>query len=175
MKRALLLCALATATLTAPYAKADVFAISFDGDALGYSGSGQFIGTLASPGVYDITGVRSGGTVTDPGFGTSAIVGLSGYAGSDNLLYYPGSPSSGQYFDDLGLSFALANGVDINLWDATVGSTLFENALESNASGDIPELVTETVTPIPEPSSLILIGTSTILGIARFLRRRLLS
>jgi hypothetical protein len=160
------------AALTVPSAKADVFSISFDGGSLGYSGTGLFVGSETTPGVFDLTSVLSG-SVTDPGFGTSAIVGLSDYAGGDNVLYYP---NGGQYFDGNGLSFTLANGVDINLWDDVEGPLVFQNALQSNPNGDIPEFVTESVmpsvAPVPEPSSLTLLGVPAVLGIAGFVRRR---
>jgi hypothetical protein len=177
MKRALLICALATAALAVPSAKADDFTISFDGGSLGYSGSGIFTGTNLGGGVYDLTGVLSG-SVTDPGFGTSSIVSTSFAYGSDNNLFFP-DPGTG-YFDENGLSFTLANGVNVNLFDEIVGGTLFLDALESNPAGDVSEFVTETVTPYtpvaatPEPSSLTLLGSSALLGIG-YLRRRFLA
>jgi hypothetical protein len=167
----LFLCALvAAAALSVQSAKADTFSISFDGGSLGYSGSGIFVGSETSPGVFDLTSVL-GGSVTDPGFGTSSIVSLSDYAGSDNTLTYP---NGGQYFDLNGLAFTLANGVSINLFDYVAGSELFEGALESNPNGDISEFVTESVGPVPEPSTFVLVGTS-ILGAAGLFRRRFLA
>lgn len=173
MKSALLLCALMAAALTVQPAKADTFSISFDGGSLGYSGSGIFTGSETSPGVFNITSVLSG-SVTDPGFGSSNIVSLSGYGGSDNVLSYP---NGGQYFDDSGLAFTLANGVSINLYSDIEGSFIFNEALETNPDGDIPEFVTETVTPVaptPEPSTFVLVGTS-VLGAAGLFRRRFLA
>jgi len=171
MKRALLICALATAALAVPSAKADDFTISFDGGPLGYSGSGVFTGTNIGGGVFDITGVLSG-SVTDPGFGTSSIASTSLALGADNELFYP-EPGTG-YFDTNGLSFALDNGVDVNLFNVIIGGTLFLDSVETSGTA---EFVTETVTPYtpaavtPEPSSLALLGTSTALGLG-FLRRR---
>jgi hypothetical protein len=167
---------MAAAALTVLPAKADSFNVSFNGGPLGYSGSATFVGSETSLGVWDISSVLAGGSVTDSGpggFGTSAIVGLSPYAGSDNMLYYL---NGGQYFDDSGLSFALANGVDINLFDFVAGSTVFESAVESNPNGDIPEFVTESVAAVtPEPSSLILLGTAAVLGAGDLFRRRRLA
>jgi hypothetical protein len=170
MKKVLLLCVIAAAALSVQRAEADDFYIAFDGGSLGYSGAGVFVGTYDIPeGGYDISSVVSG-SVTDPGFGTSDITGLSTYVGADQILFYPGGP----FFDGNGLSFALANGVDINLFDTIVGPDYIDSALQSNIDGDIPELATFTVTDIPEPSSFILFGTAA-LGLAGLLRRRLVA
>ena len=171
MKKVLLLCTIVAAALSVQSAKADEFTISFDGGSLGYSGSGVFVGTFnGSEGGYDISSVLSG-SVTDPGFGTSDITGLSTYAGADQILFYPGGP----FFDLNGLSFALANGVDINLYDIVIGPGDFiDSALQSNPGGDIPEQATFSVVT-PEPNSFILFGTAA-LGLAGLvLRRRLVA
>jgi hypothetical protein len=176
MKRALLFCAVVAAALTVQSAKADDFTISFDGGPLGYSGSGVFVGTETGPGVFDITGVLSG-SVTDPGFGTSNIASVSAALGSDNTLFFP-DPGTG-FFDGDGLSFTLANGIDVNLFDFTAGSTIFASAVDDDPSGGVSEFVTDTVTPftpppsaVPEPGSIVFLGTSAVLGAADFFRRR---
>ena len=167
MKKVLLLCVMAAAVLSVQSAKAEDFTISFDGGSLGYSGSGVFVGTYnSSEGGYDISSVLSG-SVTDPGFGTSAIVGLSSYLGADQILFYPGGP----FFDSNGLSFALANSIDINLYDTFVDPYYLDSALQSNPDGDIPELATFSAAPTPEPNSFILFGTAA-LGLAGLLLRR---
>ena len=167
MKRALLLCAMVVLALTVLPAKADTFTISFDSVTQGFSGSAAFVGSELSPGIFDITSVLGGGSVTDPYLGTSAIVGLADYAGNDNLLYYP---NGGQYFDGAGLSFALANGEDINLFDGVAeNSTLYTLAIGTSGA---EASVTENVTVTPEPSSLVLLGTAALLGAGDLLRRR---
>ena len=163
MKRVSLFCAIAVAALTVPSARADVFDISFNGGPLGYSGAGVFEAT-GTGNLYTIDGVLSG-SVTDPIFGTSSIVSLSTYAGADNTITFP----STTYFDDNGLSFNLANGVSINLFYDGFN----EGALESNPNGDIPELVTDSVTAVtPEPSSFVLLGSAAMLAVADLRRRR---
>jgi hypothetical protein len=170
MKKLILLCAFTVAAMAAPAAKADDFQISFDGGSLGYSGLGVFTGNWdATADGYDITSVISG-FVVDPGFGFSDITGLSTYAGPDQVLYFPSAP----YFDSNGLSFALANGVDINLYDTIAGPFYFDSALQSNPNGDIPEDATFSVldTSItPEPSSFVLLGSAMLLGAALLMRR----
>jgi hypothetical protein len=169
MKKALLLSALASLAISWPSANATVFNISFNGGPLGYSGSGDFDAKEFAPAEYIVTGVYDG-SVTDPGFGTSNIVAISSYAGADDALFYP---NGGNYFDNNGLSFRLANGVNINLFNFVAGGTLFRSALESNPNGDIPEFVEETVYEVtPEPSSIILLGTSALAGTGFFRRRR---
>jgi PEP-CTERM motif len=170
MKRVLFLCALVAAALTVQSAKADDFTISFTGAV---TGSGVFVGTETSPGVYDITGVLSG-SVTDPVLGASNIVSTSDYFGSDNTLFFP-DPGTG-FLDINGLSFVLANGVDLNLFqsvDAVDGTTVLSGGVENDALIEIDTLTVSPFTPpVPEPSSIVFLGTAALLGAADFLRRR---
>jgi hypothetical protein len=173
MKRTLLFCAIVAAALAVQPAKADTlsFSISFKGAQPSgnlFSGSAIFTASNLGGGEYDITGVLPGGSVTDVNFGTSSIVGLApSFGGADQDLFYP---NGGTYFDYNGLSFALANGMDVNLYDDGLAK-----AVESGDSG-LAEYVTvsvsPTVAPTPEPSSFILLGTSAVAGAGEWLRRR---
>jgi len=171
MKRVLLFCTILAVALSAQSAKADTFYVSFDADRIGFSGSGLFVGTYdSSLGGYDITSVLSG-SVNDPyGFGKSDIVGLSNYDGADQVLYYPGGP----YFDSNGLSFTLANGYNINLYDTFHGPYYIDSAVEGTPNSDFAEPANFAVSPTPEPSSFLLFGTGA-LGLVGLLRRRFTS
>ena len=171
MKRVLLLCTIAAAALTIQTAKADTFTISFNDGQLGASGSVNVVATDMGSGVFDITGVLAGGSVTIPFVGTSDPVAVSDFAGSDNILTFP---NGGVFFDDDGFSFALANGVNLNLFvDGDGNEAIFSDT--SGNGGFAEAVVTETVTPfspVPEPSSLVYLGTSAALGAADLFRRR---
>ena len=169
MKRVLVLFVFAMAALIGKTAKADTFQITFTSNSFGLNGSGLFTGTLSSTGVYNITGVVSG-SATDVAFGgsPSAITGLSNAYGSDNLLFYP---NGGAYFDENGLSFTLANGVTINLFDAVDGIPSLLGYIESNPSGDIFEGANINVAPTPEPGTLVLVGSGTLMAAGAFRRR----
>jgi hypothetical protein len=174
MKRVLLLCTIAVAALTVQSAKADDFTIFFNDGQLGASGSVNVVATDLGSGVFDITGVLAGGSVAIPFVGTSDAVAVSDYAGSDNVLTFS---NGGEFFDFNGFSFALADGVNINLFTDEGGN----EAIYSDTSGDggfAEGVFTETVTPftppsaVPEPSSLVYLGTSAVLGAADLFRRR---
>ena len=181
MKRTLIFCALAASVFFAGSARADEFAISFTSvSGLGFFGSATVDANPLGGGVFQITGVEPGGSITDGlgGFGTSAITGINGDFFADNELFFPANPTTG-FFDNDGATFVLANGFEVNLFAADNGNGTFSPAaLEGNANGSVAELVNETVTPVtstpavPEPGSLTLLGTS-VLGAAGMLRKRL--
>ncbi|HLI76540.1 MAG TPA: hypothetical protein VKV02_06300 [Acidobacteriaceae bacterium] len=167
MKRVSLLCAVAAAALTVGSARADVFNFSFNGGAVGFSGSGSFNAMNDGGGEYTIQSLISG-TVTDPFLGTLSITGLdSTFGPPDNDLFSPGANP----FDYDGFSFDLSDGLAVNLYsDQGVNQ-------EVRSDGQAELLTSETVTPAavaatPEPSSFVLLGSAALMGIGDVVRRR---
>ena len=183
MKRfALILGAFAILMLPVSSAFAETFNFSFTGPF--FFGSGTFTATPEGVDHYSITAVA--GTVDG-----SSIVGIlapgsypTGFleTPNDNVLIYPPEvPWDGidKYFDDAGVSFALASGVDLNLNDTL--------DVEAAVVGrwNIAELDRITVTMVdpgdlvdpgdpdlaPEPGTLMLLGTG-MFGLALVVRRR---
>lgn len=145
-----------------------MFNFSFAGAE--FSGSGVFTTVSQStPGEYLITGVTgttNGKTITgvEPAPSTNF--------NNDNLLFYPGTSA----FDLYGVTYALSTGAEVNLFHQ--GSTDKEYLLRPNGNSFLLDTAQITVTPaasaVPEPESLLLLGTGA-LGMVGVLRRRLLA
>jgi hypothetical protein len=153
---------LSTFTVTNP--STDVFDFSFSGS--GQSGSGVFTTSAGVGGVYLVTGVSG----TTDGSTIASLFAPGTYpfllGGGNNDLYYPTvitPPNSGSaYLDIFGLSYALADGQDVNLYYG------------QGESGDpeVYDLLTG-LSSTPEPPSLLLFVTG-VLGLVAIptLRRR---
>jgi hypothetical protein len=115
---------------------------------------------------FNITSIS--GTVT-PTFGVvSPITGPSTFDGADNELFELGT-SGVYYLDNKGVSFTLKNGNTVNL--STGGFTYYADSNLPFTTESIAFDIHKT-SPVPEPSSIALLGTG-LLSAAGVVRRRL--
>ena len=167
--------------LVPAFASADSFDWSYSG--VGVTASGQLTADLVSPGLYHVTGmtgVRNGAAII--GFSATTCgtpICVTNYGGYtvDNALYYPSTtnPSSdtpGQIRE--GLAFTTKDGTfNVYYNDGTFGQPKGDYEYLSD-SGVIPGILIDPfkATPVPEPSSIILLGIGLLcIGFRRTLFR----
>jgi hypothetical protein len=176
------LCILFLAAFASTSALADSFNFSFGNTGDNFYGSGVLTGDSIGNGQFLITDVR--GTTTYNFFGThnETITGVLApgtfpvgflMVPNDNILYYPPSYGLGNtYFDLGGLSYGLSDGTNVKLYFSNgefYGQTFNGQSIGLPAFETIH--IDPAASPVPEPSSLMLLGTG-VLGLAGVVRRK---
>jgi hypothetical protein len=174
------ICLFVFSTLATTAVRADTFSFTLVPLIKGtFTASGTFTAIEeGSTDVYDIGAVT--GTIVDQENGTLSItglVGLNGFDGNDNKLYFPAATSpNGFSFDRQGVSFLLSDTRDLNLAESSSNILVGSFSVLSPIGFELESItvaVTDESTPpaVPEPGSLILLGSGALCAVGAIRRR----
>jgi len=166
MRYSPILCSLALlGALAIPAAAhADTFNFSATGSSGAFSGSGTLTASSQGSGEFLISAIT--------GTGVTGLIAPGGFNGNDNLLFPAATPT----LDSHGFSFTDVNGPDhfnVNIFNNGTGYFAFFQD-EDNFTQTVPVTFSLAASPVPEPSTLVILGTG-ILSLAGMTRRRILS
>jgi hypothetical protein len=146
-------------------AKADTFNFSAVGSGGGFSGTGQLTADNNGDGSSTVTGIT--------GTGVTGLIPVNGFFFNDNLLF----PNASRLVDVAGIGFTAAFGGEtfmVNIFSTLTGY----EAITLDSEGDLTDSpvafsITNSPAAVPEPSSLVLLGSGFLASVAVGVRRRL--
>jgi len=173
-----------------PWARADLYEITFTDAGANNVGSGQIdvVGGAAVSGYFDVTAgaaagldwilYAAGGSTTYPNYFTSPAGGFW-YNNAVYLTANPQYPAANPFLDNYGLLFTDGSGDELNLWGNSDGSYTLYGDINHDEYNPQTTSFDVTLMPIPEPSTITITGALLLVPICastlRFTRKKLIA